>query len=372
MNLDVVSRGLLPWLWDGLGGTQMRLPRAGSYSSAVYTVNANQVVIPTSAGGGKIENVRGVWKAATVFTWDGYYSGISSGDATNYYTGGSYVNNPSNTVITLGAGLANGTQVQVFYWAADGIVLPKNAPWNTWPCWVDCYYNMSYAAAPDSDPKIALTAFEAVGWFGDLVQCSIGRVITQRLGEYIGFTNAPNVEDFNGGFFDRRGGSFYKVSGNGGVVDSWGVANGVMTVMATLPAASSYVIWGRAGVIDITTANKILIRFAGTFSQKRFAIMLKSPDATEYYAAIPDFSLEFSDFALPLTGFLRKNKLVYDGDRRFDDPAWWTWGDGDSSGSVNDHYLNTIEGGIPRYFGKRLPWSLGMSGTEFQFGVDVP
>ncbi len=366
MKVDVVQRGLLHWLYDALGGSQMDLPRAGNYSAAVYPVSGNQITIPQAAGGGKVKSVRGVWLASASFEWGGYFSAVDSGDATNYYTGGSYVNNPTNTVITLGAGLANGTQGQVYYYASDGVVLTKNAPYNTWPCWVPCYYNRAYNAAPDSDPKIALTAFEAMGWFGDPVQCAIGREIMARLVEYLSFTNAAPVDDFTEGFYDRRGGSFFKAFGGGATVDSMNTVNNALVVVATTVVAG-WALWGKGLTTDISLANNFIINFAGQYSQKRYLITIKASDNSYHYAAFPDMSFNFTKYTLPLTGFLKNDKMVYDGDRRFDDPAWAFNGDGDSGGTVDDFYLNVMEGIIPRYFGKRLTWTLGATGTWYQF-----
>ncbi len=105
------------WLWDNMGGSSAYQPVCGQLQNATATVEADGTVLIRDPlpGAGKCAFVRGVWKTSAVFTYNGFWANAESGDLTNYYSGGSFVNAGMTTTVTLGSALAPGTQVQLFY-----------------------------------------------------------------------------------------------------------------------------------------------------------------------------------------------------------------------------------------------------------------
>jgi hypothetical protein len=75
-----------------------------------------------------------VWHKDTAFPWDGFWANPVSGDLTNYYEGGFFINQGEETIIQLGAPLAAGTPVQLFYLYLTGEKAAKYEPLNTYPC----------------------------------------------------------------------------------------------------------------------------------------------------------------------------------------------------------------------------------------------
>lgn len=124
------------WVFDNMGGTPLQEVAAGNWSGATALVQADGriTIASPNPGGGQILLVRGVWPAATGFPWEGFWAEPVSGDLTNYYLGGSFTNQGSTTVITLGTSLATGTSVQVYYLYLTGEKSAQYEPLNNYPC----------------------------------------------------------------------------------------------------------------------------------------------------------------------------------------------------------------------------------------------
>ena len=124
------------WVFDNMGGTPLQEAVAGSWNQAVTTVLADGRVAITSPnpGGGQVYWLRGVWPVDTVFPWEGFWADPLSGDVTNYYTGGSFVNAAGLTTVTLGTALPAGTPVQLYYIYFTGEQAVKYEPLNDYPC----------------------------------------------------------------------------------------------------------------------------------------------------------------------------------------------------------------------------------------------
>lgn len=141
------------WLWDNMGGSDAYQPVCGALSGATATVQADGTVHLTGLpGNGKCAFVRGVWLASTVFTYEGLWANPESGDATNYYTRGSFANVAGETIITLGSALAEGTQVQIYYFYDLETPCQKYDGMNNYPCPRKAYRSasdFSYDYAPD-------------------------------------------------------------------------------------------------------------------------------------------------------------------------------------------------------------------------------
>ena len=90
------------WTFDNIGGAPLQNFVAGLYSGITFQVWGNQIVIPENLGGGMVYWLRGVWTTNALFPWGGFWTEPESGS--NYYTGGSFVNNASQTIVTLGPG----------------------------------------------------------------------------------------------------------------------------------------------------------------------------------------------------------------------------------------------------------------------------
>ncbi|MDD2902103.1 MAG: hypothetical protein PHU44_06675 [Syntrophales bacterium] len=124
------------WVFDNMGGTPLQEAAAGNWDSATALVAADGGVSIASPnpGGGQVCLVRGVWLAETVFPWEGFWADPLSGDLTNYFLGGSYLNQGNSTIITLGTSLAPGTSVQIYYLYLTGEKAAKYEALNNYPC----------------------------------------------------------------------------------------------------------------------------------------------------------------------------------------------------------------------------------------------
>jgi hypothetical protein len=124
------------WVFDNMGGTPLMEAVAGNWQQAVATMEAGGQVIITAPnpGGGQVCYVRGVWRADTVFPWEGFWAEPMSGDLTNYYPGGSFVNAEDRTTVTLGTALPAETLVQLYYLYLTGEQTRKYEPLNNYPC----------------------------------------------------------------------------------------------------------------------------------------------------------------------------------------------------------------------------------------------
>lgn len=124
------------WVFDNMGGAPLQEAAAGKASGAAAVVEADGRVIiaAPNPGGGKVHFLRGVWRLDTLFACDGFWAAAVDGDATNYYEGGSFVNQGEATAITLGTPLAPGTEVQLFYVYFTGEQAAKYDALNNYPC----------------------------------------------------------------------------------------------------------------------------------------------------------------------------------------------------------------------------------------------
>ncbi len=124
------------WVYDNMGGTPLQEAAAGGVSGAIATVQTDgRVVIEEpNPGGGQVHFVRGVWRRDTLFAWDDFWAAAIVGDLTNYFEGGSFVNQGTATVVTLGKPLAPGTEVQLFYLYFTGAQAAKYEALNSYPC----------------------------------------------------------------------------------------------------------------------------------------------------------------------------------------------------------------------------------------------
>jgi len=124
------------WVFDNMGGTPLQEAAAGNWQGAAALVEAAGRVTITgpNPGGGRVYWVRGVWPAETQFPWEGFWAEPMSGDLTDYYCGGSFVNETDRTVITLGTPLPEGTPVQLYYIYVTGERALKYEPLNNYPC----------------------------------------------------------------------------------------------------------------------------------------------------------------------------------------------------------------------------------------------
>ena len=105
------------WVFDNMGGTLLQEAEAGNWHQAVAAVDEAggvPITVP-NPGGGRVCWVRGVWPADTTFPWEGFWAEPMGGDLTNYYSGGSYVNEADGTTLTLGTRLPPGNLVKLYY-----------------------------------------------------------------------------------------------------------------------------------------------------------------------------------------------------------------------------------------------------------------
>lgn len=366
MQLEIAKKGLIHWLWDVLGGTQMRPARFGT----PYTVSDSGVVIPSTDGGGVVSKIGGIYSDTTQFQWTGWNAPIISGDSANYATG-SYTNLNSESIIEINS-LSNGTDVQVFFTAKDGVVLEINEAYAKWPDHSKSYPDGIYGSAPESCSRIALAALDGYNWFNDDRFKLIADKITDTLKEYIDLAyNRPVLNDFNDGLFDKkRGGGFWHVVGSGGVLVNYSANSGYLTVEVDVSSNFAYALWGYTHALeiqDITSSNNFVFDFAGENNQSRYLITVQTSGGDKFYAGYADVSSGWLPYSMPTSSFLRKDQLVYDGDRQYA-TGWSTWGNGDSSGTIMEISNPSSEDNITRYFSKKLDWTLN-SGTSRTFSI---
>ncbi|MEJ2671230.1 MAG: hypothetical protein P8168_03300 [Deltaproteobacteria bacterium] len=124
------------WVFDNMGGTPLQEAVAGNWDQAVAAVQEDGRVAITAPnpGIGQVYWVRGIWLQETLFPWEGFWAEPLSGDLTNYYTGGSFVNEGEATLVTLGTSLPAGTMIQVYYIYLTGERASKYEPLNDYPC----------------------------------------------------------------------------------------------------------------------------------------------------------------------------------------------------------------------------------------------
>jgi len=124
------------WAFDNMGGTPLQEAVAGVWSNAVAQVGEDGTVAvqAPNPGGGRVCFFRGVWPTTTSFPWDGFWAEPLTGDITNYYLGGSFINQGEETIVQLGTPLEPGTPVQLYYLYLTGEKAAKYEPLNTYPC----------------------------------------------------------------------------------------------------------------------------------------------------------------------------------------------------------------------------------------------
>ncbi len=124
------------WVYDNMGGTPLQEAVAGNRSGSAAQVQADGRVTLQSPdpGAGQVFFLRGVWSRDTSFPWEGFWADPMDGDLTNYYTGGSFINQGAATFITLGTPLPPGTWVQCFYIYSTGERAAKYEALNSYPC----------------------------------------------------------------------------------------------------------------------------------------------------------------------------------------------------------------------------------------------
>lgn len=135
-RIEWVRAAQFNWVLDNMGGAPLQEAVAGNWQEAVAQVQVDGQITLTAPnpGGGQVYFIRGVYRAETVFPWNGFWVEPMSGDLTNYYQGGSFSNRLGETLITLGTPLAAGTQVQLFYIYHTGEQAAKYEPLNDYPC----------------------------------------------------------------------------------------------------------------------------------------------------------------------------------------------------------------------------------------------
>ena len=135
-RIEWVRAAQFNWVLDNMGGAPLQEAVAGNWQGAAAQVQDDGEITLTAPnpGGGQVYFVRGVYRADTVFPWNGFWADPMSGDLTNYYPGGSFTNREGATLITLGTPLPAGTQVQLYYIYNTGELAAKYEPLNDYPC----------------------------------------------------------------------------------------------------------------------------------------------------------------------------------------------------------------------------------------------
>jgi hypothetical protein len=322
---------LLQWQWDILGGLEAETCIRGNYDSAVYTVQSNQVIIPSSKGGGKVHHVRGVWLTSIEFTWEGYWAGVKTPGAVNYFTGGSAQNSGDQTVITLGTGLANETQVQVYYYFGSGTFFKADTPVEAYPAFFNAWQGedrYKFSSAPDGDQWIALAMLEARARWEDFKHC-YGWSLMESLEKFAEDPDYSMIEDFNrDAARDRENTKGFYSGCDGRSTIQAEIEDNKLKVQGNV-AAAGWGYWGEGRKVNVPPqADYFKFLFKGQASKKSFKITL-NPHPTGLYDAdylyvfgFPDFSVNWRLIQANLFEFVKTKNIIWDGDRR----DWEIWG----------------------------------------------
>ena len=135
-RIDWARAAQFNWAFDNMGGTPLQEAVAGNWQGAAATIgnDGNVTLAAPNPGGGQVYFIRGVYLAGTSFPWSGFWADPMEGDLTNYYTGGSFVNQGETTLITPGTPLPSQTPVQLYYIYLTGEQAAKYEPLNNYPC----------------------------------------------------------------------------------------------------------------------------------------------------------------------------------------------------------------------------------------------
>lgn len=162
------SNGLMDAYTDIIGGEPLQANMRGAIDGSLYIVNsAQQIIIPSSAGGGDVTWVRGAWQQAVLFRWDGFmadidpdyvgdtknYADVNSGaTASNVYSGGVL-----STVIQLSS-IAPGSVLQAYYSYRDGTVTQAGQAIAGWPM---LHVDSFQGTANDGDNYMMMALYHA-------------------------------------------------------------------------------------------------------------------------------------------------------------------------------------------------------------------
>ncbi|HHL40889.1 MAG TPA: hypothetical protein ENJ37_10320 [Deltaproteobacteria bacterium] len=391
-TLAVIPMGLTHWLVDVLGGTEMERAFRGSVDGAVYTVDASgKVTIGAAEGGGRVRHVRGVWLDTVTFEWNGYWAQPDS-QATDYFA--SFVNNPSDTVISLSPPLAEGTRVQVFYYHSTGQRLAPLTCVGAYPCWFRAYGGPfpfevasssregKFAAAVDAEQWFVVACMEAWSATGAPIWKEFASTIMSSLREFdTGAHSKSFIDDFDYRLSDRRASGLYSGADSTSSIDFFDTvsdpgdrSNRVLSVKATV-SASGYAYWGRSERFDLSASPDFEFTFTGTGSLGRYNAVLNTDPATSqdpnhvYRYGFADESDSAIRRKVPIGDFHSLANVVYSGNIRPE--SWWSYADTGSSISLAERYGRLYESDFIHYYGMELSWDLG-TGAYVGAGVDVP
>ena len=188
----------------------------GLYSGVTFTVSSNQIVIPAANGGGSVYYLRGVWKTDALFAWGGFWAEPETG--TNYYTGGSYTNGATETTVTLGTGLPDGTVVQAYYIYNTGLFAAKYDALNSSPCIREAWrsktdYTYDFAVDRIFDAMAAVYfAYKEQGLDDETILDFFWKTYIDNAASH---TGELVLDDFNRSYYDRSSYLIYYNSSQG-------------------------------------------------------------------------------------------------------------------------------------------------------------
>ena len=332
---------LLQRQWDILGGLEAETCIRGNYDSAVYTVQSNQVIIPSSKGGGKVHHVRGIWLTSVEFSWEGYWAGVSTPGAVNYFTGGSAQNSGDQTIIALGTGLANGTQVQVYYFYGSGTFFKPDTPVEAYPAFFNAWQGKDrykFSSAPDGDQWIALAMLEARARWEDFKYC-YGWSLMESLEKFLEDPDYSIIDDFERDAARSRDNTkeFYSGADSGSSITPEimdGAAQGrqsrILKVAGNV-AAGGYAYWGEGRNVAIPIGEDgFKFLFKGQGGKKTHILRIADDFNWQTYFLKPGKRVTKKSAS---AGYMHCMAIKEDG-------SLWAWGDGNAGQLGQGNYLD--------------------------------
>lgn len=335
--LELIRTGLSHWLIDVLGGSYMENGIRGNLDNAVFAVNSSgKVIIPASAKGNVLVEIRGVWLTTETFSWDGYKADPENDAAVNYYASSQLI--ADYTEITLSPSLPQSTQVQVYYTYQTTQQLGRMTYYGSYPFMYASYGGPFpeekrdkiqigwFSSAADAEYWYIVACHEAYLASGEAVYNDMATKIVEKCREYE--TISGNyLNTFDSALHEKPDGVWAKSDyGNLNGVIAYDPINTNNKVFKIYGYIGTWGGWGNWEEWNFTGDPYFKFRFRGqnlansTNTTGIYRLKLKKTDGTEWTYSFADTSTGWKSYNLPLSNFKGITNIVY-GDLS---SYWWS------------------------------------------------
>lgn len=384
--------GLLQAQMDITGQGWHESSLRGNLDSSVFTVTGNTITIPANKGGGNVTWVRGAWKTPVLFRYQGFMADIDPGyvgDTTNYcdtaaIPAPTIVNQPTQTVLPISPGLANGTQLQVFYSHRAGKI-GKGQAIGGWPQLHRCMDVLDYGTANDGDLYMGDSLYHLYDLTGNAKYKTMADKILQAQIDWS--TPQGNKLEFDIPYAaEQSAGGIYEYSGNTATLALSGVPRpdatpgGTLRVKARVPGAPAY---GYAGFgtwpvwpIGAPPNDFSNIKFkiwgdgSGRLIQLSTNISPTHLDSETLYYAFPCLSKDartLRQFTIVPKDLWKVNNVAFNGERQS-----WLYngvfnGIGATAALSTEEVDDTALDGSHQFFVQRMDWDYSNAAAPQQY-----